>query len=144
VGPIIREHNGFIDKYIGDAVMALFPRSAADAVSAALAIQREVAAYNQDRRSVDGAPLRIGIGIHTGDLMLGTVGEEERMESTVISDAVNLADRVEDLTKIFGCGIALTADTLEDVAASLTGAGSLPRGPSGAGQVDAGEGARAD
>jgi predicted ATPase/class 3 adenylate cyclase len=119
VGPIIREHNGFIDKYIGDAVMALFPRSAADAVSAALAIQREVAAYNRDRRSVDSAPLRIGIGIHTGDLMLGTVGEEERMESTVISDAVNLADRVEDLTKIFGCGIALTADTLEDVAASL-------------------------
>lgn len=119
VGPIIREHNGFIDKYIGDAVMALFPGSAADAVRAALAIQREVAAYNRDRGAVDGAPLRIGIGIHTGDLMLGTVGEEERMESTVISDAVNLADRVEDLTRIFGCRIALTADTLEDVTASL-------------------------
>jgi len=119
VGPIIRVNNGFIDKYIGDAVMALFPGSAADAVRAALAIQREVAAYNQERGGSDAVPLRIGIGIHTGDLMLGTVGEEERMESTVISDAVNLADRVEDLTKTFGCSIALTADTLKELPASM-------------------------
>jgi GAF domain-containing protein len=91
VGPIVRLHNGFIDKYIGDAVMALFPGTGADAVRAALAIQREVAAYNRERGAMDAEPLRIGIGIHTGDLMLGTVGEEERMESTVISDAVNLA-----------------------------------------------------
>jgi len=119
VGPIVRLHNGFIDKYIGDAVMALFPGSGADAVRAALAIQREVAAYNQERGAMDAEPLRIGIGIHTGDLMLGTVGEEERMESTVISDAVNLADRVEDLTKTFGCSIALTADTLEELPASM-------------------------
>jgi two-component system sensor histidine kinase ChiS len=123
VGPIVRHHHGFIDKSIGDAVMALFPASAADAVRAALAssarlaIQREVAAYNRERGTKDAGPLRIGI--HTGELMLGTVGEEERMESTVISDAVNRADREEDLTKTFGCSIARTADTLEALPASM-------------------------
>jgi len=115
VGPVIRQHCGFIDKYIGDAVMALFPQSADDALTAAIALQQTVTDYNMERQ-LQGLPfIRIGVGLHTGNLMLGTVGEEERMESTVISDSVNLANRVEGLTKLYGNYITLTGDTLGDL-----------------------------
>ncbi|HPH01818.1 MAG TPA: adenylate/guanylate cyclase domain-containing protein [Spirochaetota bacterium] len=111
VGPAIRESSGFIDKYIGDAVMALFPNKAADAVRAALMMRRELAKFNA-QRSEDGLPeINIGIGIHTGMMMLGTIGEEERMESTVISDSVNLASRLEGLTKQFGAPVIISEHT---------------------------------
>ncbi|MCL1463898.1 response regulator [Argonema galeatum] len=112
VSPVIRKHNGFIDKYIGDAIMALFPESANDAVQAAIAMQKEVENYNQDRHKMGYAPIAIGIGLHTGNLMLGTIGESERMETTVIADAVNLASRLEGLTKLYGAGILISHKTL--------------------------------
>jgi signal transduction histidine kinase/class 3 adenylate cyclase/CheY-like chemotaxis protein len=112
VSPVIRQHNGFIDKYIGDAIMALFPESADDAVQAALAMQKQVTFYNQYRLKQGDIPISIGIGLHTGNLILGTIGESERMETTVISDAVNLASRLEGLTKHYGAGILISADTL--------------------------------
>jgi class 3 adenylate cyclase len=112
VGPAIRECHGFIDKYIGDAVMALFPNDAADAVRAALTMRRELARFNK-KRVANGLPkIYIGIGIHSGMMMMGTIGEEERMESTVISDAVNLASRLEGLTKQFGAPIIISEYTL--------------------------------
>ena len=112
VGPIIRLRNGFIDKYIGDAIMALFPCDADDAVKAAIDMHEAVAEYNTQRASVGYKPISIGIGIHTGLLMLGTVGEEERMDSTVISDAVNLCSRIEDLTKFYRASIIISSETL--------------------------------
>ncbi len=112
VGPVIRNQNGFIDKYIGDAVMALFPESPSDAIKAAIAMQKQVSLYNTHRQSSGYAPIAIGVGLHTGSLMLGTVGEEERMETTVISDAVNLASRLEGLTKLYGAGIVISEQTL--------------------------------
>ncbi|MCL1472870.1 ATP-binding protein [Argonema antarcticum] len=112
VSPVIRQHNGFIDKYIGDAIMALFPESANDAVQAAIAMQKEVAKYNQLRQKQGYVPIAIGIGLHTGNLMLGTIGESERMETTVIADAVNLASRLEGLTKLYGAGILISHKTL--------------------------------
>ncbi|MBD2007172.1 MULTISPECIES: AAA family ATPase [Cyanophyceae] len=112
VGPVIRQHNGFIDKYIGDAVMALFPQTSEDAVLAAIAMQKKVALWNEERQQRAEVPISIGIGLHTGSLMLGTVGESERMESTVISDAVNLASRMEGLTKLYGVGIAISEQAL--------------------------------
>ncbi len=111
VGPIVREHHGFIDKYIGDEIMALFPGAVEDAVQAAIAIQREILVYNQHRQSRGYRPIAIGIGIHTGPLMLGTVGEEQRMEGTVIADSVNLASRLQRLTKYYGVGIAFSEKT---------------------------------
>lgn len=99
VGPLIRSHGGFIDKYIGDAIMALFPEKVESAIDAAISIQKEVKKFNQVRREKQQTLIHIGIGIHTGNLMLGTVGEENRMDTTVISDAVNLASRLEGLTK---------------------------------------------
>ena len=100
MGPVIRTHNGFIDKYIGDAIMALFT-NADDAVRAGLAMLETLAAFNAERRPAGQPPIGIGIGINSGSLMLGTIGEKQRMEGTVISDAVNLAARVEDLTKTY-------------------------------------------
>ncbi len=115
VGPVIRNHNGFIDKYIGDAVMALFPDAAEDALRAAIDMQTEVSLYNEHRQQMGYTGIAIGIGLHTGSLMLGTIGEEQRMESTVISDAVNLASRLEDLTKVYGASIIISGQTLFDL-----------------------------
>ncbi|MBE9119609.1 adenylate/guanylate cyclase domain-containing response regulator [Tychonema sp. LEGE 07199] len=112
VGPVIRQYNGFIDKYIGDGIMALFPNRAEDAVQAAIEMQQQVKIYNRHRQNSGYQPISIGIGLHTGTLMLGTIGEAERMESTVISDAVNLAARVEGLTKLYGVGIVASVQTL--------------------------------
>ncbi|MBE9162048.1 response regulator [Tychonema sp. LEGE 06208] len=112
VSPVIRQYRGFIDKYIGDAIMALFPESANDAVQAAIAMQKQVALYNEQRQLGGEVPIFIGIGLHTGNLMLGTVGESERMDTTVIADAVNLASRLEGLTKLYGVGILISEHTL--------------------------------
>ena len=117
ISPAIRRNNGFIDKYIGDAVMALFPRSSSDGVRAAIDMQKEVNIYNQQRQKNGLFPIAIGIGLHAGNLMLGTIGERERMESTVIADAVNLASRLEGLTKVYGAGIIVSGaiiDRLDD------------------------------
>ena len=112
VSPVIRKYHGFIDKYIGDAVMALFPQSADDAIQAAIEMQKQVSLYNVYRQEKGDELIAIGIGLHTGSLMLGTVGEPERMEGTVIADAVNLASRLEGLTKIYGVDILVSEQTL--------------------------------
>jgi class 3 adenylate cyclase/HAMP domain-containing protein len=111
IGPVVRNNGGFIDKYIGDAIMALFPGSAEDALHAAIAMQNVIRTYNKHRMSTGYEPIDIGVGIHTGVLMLGTIGEERRMEGTVISDAVNLASRLEGLTKLYGASIIISGNT---------------------------------
>ncbi|MDX2129122.1 MAG: ATP-binding protein [Chloroherpetonaceae bacterium] len=111
MGPMIRKNNGFIDKYIGDAIMALFPLDADDAVKATIEMRRELKIYNQHRENNKYPAIEIGLGLHTGNLMLGTVGESERMEGTVIADAVNLASRMEGLTKIYGATILISDKT---------------------------------
>ena len=113
--PLVQSNGGFIDKYIGDAIMALFPDSPDDAVRAAVAMQQDINRYNEIRRQEGKKPIEVGIGLHTGNLMLGTIGAEERMEGTVISDAVNLASRIEGVTKIFGAGICVSGVALEGV-----------------------------
>ncbi|MBV8073938.1 MAG: hypothetical protein JO140_00815 [Candidatus Eremiobacteraeota bacterium] len=111
VGPIVRQHRGVIDKYIGDAIMALFPSGPDDALRCAIALQREVAAIAVERTAKAAPPIAVGVGLHTGALMLGTIGESERMDGTVIADAVNLASRMEGLTKTYRVGILLTDET---------------------------------
>ncbi len=113
VGPVIREHGGVIDKYIGDAVMALFPGAPEHAIQAGIDMQKRVAAYNEERKLDGYAPIAIGVGLHMGLLILGTVGEAERMNSTVISDAVNLASRLEGVTKNYGARIVVSQAMLD-------------------------------
>jgi adenylate cyclase len=108
IGPIIRNNHGFIDKYIGDGIMALFPEKPQDAVAASLAIHEKLNEYNKERLSYGLQPIQIGIGIHTGPVMLGIIGEQMRIESTVISDSVNLASRIESLTRTYNVPILLS------------------------------------
>ncbi|MBO9999028.1 MAG: response regulator [Cyanobacteria bacterium SID2] len=109
--PAILENQGFIDKYIGDAIMALFHGSADDAIKAGISMLTRLNEYNKTRQRPDRPPVKIGIGINTGMLMLGTVGGHKRMDSTAISDTVNLASRVEGLTKVYGVSLLVTDRT---------------------------------
>ena len=111
MNPAIREYNGFIDKYIGDAIMALFPTNADDAVQCSIAMLKKLKDYNKGRKRAGYKPIRIGIGLNTGLLMLGTVGDQERMDGTVISDAVNLAARIEGMTKTYGVSLLISETT---------------------------------
>ena len=115
LGPIIRNHNGFIDKYIGDGIMALFPSEPEDALKAAIQMNHELDKYNEYRIQNGLCEIEIGIGIHTGNLILGTIGEKQRIEGTVISDSVNLASRIEGLTKTFGVKILLSEYTFSKI-----------------------------
>lgn len=110
--PAILENQGFIDKYIGDGIMALFSGKADDAVKAGIEMLQHLADYNQYRINCNHVPIKIGIGINTGSLMLGTVGGQSRMDSTVISDAVNLASRLEGLTKDYNVSLLISQKTL--------------------------------
>jgi two-component system sensor histidine kinase ChiS len=113
VGPLVRSHGGFIDKYVGDAIVALFPGPSSDALDAAIALQSEVRRLNEDRARRGDEPIAVGVGINYGRLMLGTIGESERFETTVIADSVNVASRLEGLTKTVGASILVSAALVE-------------------------------
>lgn len=107
--PVIREHSGFIVKYLGDGMMAIFPKRADDALRAGIEKLRRVAEFNRQRQRDGRPPVRVGIGVNTGHMMAGIVGERDRMEGDVISDEVNLTARVEALTKFYGVSFIITA-----------------------------------
>lgn len=110
--PIISRNHGFIDKYIGDAIMALFPESPDDALNAAIEMRAKLQEFNEDLKLNGQAPINSGIGMNTGNLMLGIVGGKGRIEGTVISDHVNLASRLEGLTKKYGASIIISQEML--------------------------------
>lgn len=111
--PVIAAHGGIIDKYIGDAIMALFPASPDDALRCSLAMLAKLDEYNAGRERAGYIPIKIGIGINTGIITLGTVGGRNRMDGTVIGDAVNLAARLERLTKFYAVPILASEYTLQ-------------------------------
>lgn len=110
VAPVIRSHQGIIDKYIGDAIMGVFDRQADDAIQAGLALLARVGEFNAAHHWTEH-PIEIGIGINTGWSMLGVIGESSRLEGTVIGDAVNLAARLEKATVEFGTPLIITGST---------------------------------
>lgn len=110
--PVISRNHGFIDKYIGDSIMALFMGNVENAVDAAIEMRAALSDFNLRRKLEGKPPTNSGIGIHTGNLMLGIVGGQGRMDGTVVSDAVNLASRIEGLTKMYGTSIIISQDTL--------------------------------
>ena len=115
VTPIIRARGGFVDKYLGDGVMALFPGESNSAVQAAVDLGQQIARYNHGRRMAGYAPIRIGTGLHRGTLMLGTIGAEDQMQTTVIADSVNLASRIEGMTKTFGVNLLLSGSVVDNL-----------------------------
>jgi adenylate cyclase len=116
--PCILRHGGTIDKYLGDGILASFGAAAtsatcaADALRAAEAILTAAGAWGQDRAAAGAAPVRIGIGIATGPVMFGVVGNPARLEYTVIGDPVNLAAKLEAQTKLEQVRALTTLDTL--------------------------------
>jgi class 3 adenylate cyclase len=112
MNPFIWENGGYIDKYIGDAIMALFPSGAGSALDAAIAMLAYIPVYNSHRAAFGYAPISIGVGVNAGPVMLGVIGHERFMQGTVISDAVNLASRLEGLTKIYGASLVVSNHVL--------------------------------
>jgi class 3 adenylate cyclase len=121
VGPVIRQHHGFVNQFLGDGVMALFIESPRHALEAALGTQQAVARFNEARAARGEAPIRVGIGLHAGPLMMGVIGDGERLDAGVVADAVNTASRVEGLTKFYGASVLIS----ETVYQAL-GGGPLP------------------
>ena len=109
-------HHGHLARLMGDGLMALFgaiennPWQTADAVKAALAMRDALAAYNEKLAAADCAKLAFGVGIHTGDVVAGVMGSDRLMEFTVIGDPVNIAARVEALTRVHQVDILVTEE----------------------------------
>ncbi|MCP4749848.1 MAG: adenylate/guanylate cyclase domain-containing protein [Proteobacteria bacterium] len=93
--------------------MALFDKNPDDAVQAGIQMLETLKKYNRERVKLDWVPITVGIGINTGKMMLGTIGEPRRMEGTVISDAVNLASRIEGITKLYGSPLVISEHTVK-------------------------------
>jgi len=108
MGPIIQKNGGFVNQYLGDAIMALFPSKPEDALKSAIEIQKKLTVYNQGRIEKGRVPIKIGIGLHTGSLIMGITGDDQRMDAAIISDTVNSASRVESLSKYYGASILLS------------------------------------
>jgi class 3 adenylate cyclase len=102
--PCITKNNGFIDKYIGDAILSLFKGSPSDAIQTAIEMNLELSKFN----TMMDSPIRIGVGIHAGQMLLGTVGSETRIDGTVAGNEIKVAMQIEELTKKFGVKILIS------------------------------------
>ncbi|KOR35025.1 guanylate cyclase [Planktothricoides sp. SR001] len=115
----IAANYGFIDKYLGDAIMAVFDRPVfhgIDGTNAAVAMAYSLQNFNLNRHQFNlEHPLKIGMGIHTGKAVIGTIGSNSRMDSTVIGDAVNTASRLEELTKIYSCEVIVSEAVINQI-----------------------------
>jgi adenylate cyclase len=110
ISPLVRTHNGFVVKFIGDGMMAIFPYAVEDAIDSAIAQFQGVRDYNQhlDPEARQTFEIEIGIGLHTGHVMAGMIGEPDRIQPDAISDTVNLAARLEGLSKVYGASLIIS------------------------------------
>jgi len=118
---VIRAHGGIVDKYVGDAIMALWgvplggDNDTVRAVSACLAMRQELAVLNELRVARGHVPLKIGMGLNIGPVIAGNIGSDEKMEYTVIGDSVNLASRIESMTKEYGTDLLISRAVYDEV-----------------------------
>ena len=108
----LRAHRGFIGNIEGDAILALFPSRAGDALRAGIECHRALRAWNHERDATGEAPIRMGVGVNSGPLLLGTVGGADRIQCDVVGSPVNLASRIESLTKHYGAQMLASDATL--------------------------------
>lgn len=99
--PVIRKHDGFINQFLGDGILATFPENPSDAVDAAVEMIQMVPKFNEEVERMGFSPITIGIGINTGEAMIIALGVKERMDASVVSDTINTASRVEGLNKFY-------------------------------------------
>ena len=131
VEPVIRAQGGWINKFAGDSLLAVFgvpnpqPDHANRAVLAATQMRATLKEFNALRESSGKIPIRIGMGIHCGWLIAGSVGSPERMEYTVIGDAVNVASRLQNLTKEFETDLLISFEVFQALSTSLQTRGKL-------------------
>lgn len=124
---VVQGHDGSINKFLGDGLLALWgaPEPRADhpvlAVRAALAMQRVAAELSAARVAAGEPPLRVGIGVHTGEVAVGVLGSGGQSEYAVIGDAVNLASRIEGLTKQHGAGVLVSEATWDRLGGAFAG-----------------------
>jgi len=111
VGPIVKNNHGMINQYLGDTIMMLFMDKAEHGVQAGIDILKMIRVYNVKRQSKSQKQIRLGIGLHSGPLMMGIIGDSMRTDAAVISDTVNTASRMEGLTKHFQVNFILSGDT---------------------------------
>ena len=120
----VSQSDGMLDKFIGDALMAVYGapltsgRDALNAVESAIAMVAAIAGINARRRARGLADVKVGVGIASGEMVAGTIGSPKRMDYTVIGDSVNLAARLEKITKVYRVGVVICEDTAELAAAT--------------------------
>jgi len=110
MGPVIRKNRGFIMQYLGDGFMALFPAGSQDAMNASVEMHKVLQEYNRERAERNRLPVKIGVGMQSGKLIMGITGDNERLDAAIISDTVNTAARIEGLSKHYGTSILLTKE----------------------------------
>lgn len=117
-------HDGTVDKYIGDAIMVHFgtPRTRRDdpvrALACAVGMIAEMKQWNAERIKRGDTPINIGVGVHFGDVIVGNIGDERRLEYTVLGDTVNVASRLEHLSRDIGSPLIVSDDLIEAVRAN--------------------------
>jgi len=113
VSPVIRNHRGFVVKYLGDGIHAIFPESADDALRSCIEQLRSLNDYNAKSEQLGLPPIKLGIGLNTGRIMVGMVGESSRLQGDAFSDHVNLTARLEGLTKYYSVSLIISVATKE-------------------------------
>src|SRR5690606_17141499 len=114
-GPIIREFGGFTSRYLGPGMQSMFPNDPGEALKAAIKLRSTLDIYNEGRQQAGFAPIEIGIAIHTADVMIGIIGEEQRMEGSVVSTDVELTLELEKLSAKLGVQVLMTEDALRSM-----------------------------
>jgi len=114
-GPIIREHGGFISRYLGPGMLTMFPNDSTHSLFAAYHIRRALTEYNEKRIDAGERAIDIGIAIHAGDVMLGIIGEEQRLEGSVISNHVELTINLERISEKLGVSVLLTSQARQQI-----------------------------
>lgn len=124
---VVARHNGMVNQLLGDGILAFFSKPE-DALRAAVEMQERIRNFTVKRPDKEAIPIRIGIGLHTGEVIIGIVGDAQSMDTGIVSDTVNAASRIEGLTKHFGVNILLSETVMEHLDADTrTGLRALGR-----------------